>query len=299
MEIITMHQITKSYGKTQALKGIDLSVREGDIYGFIGVNGAGKSTAIRILMGLLKPDGGHASVLGGDPFTDCVAIHRRLAYVPSDVTLWGNLSGGEVIDMIAGMRGTVNHERRSALLERFSLDPSKKCRSYSKGNRQKVALISALVSDVELYIFDEPTSGLDPWMEMVFQECIRDLAAKGRTVFLSSHILSEVESICSRISIIRDGAIVESGSLREMTRLSHLCVKAECAGSLSGLSLKGAFDCRTEGGTIHFRILPEDLNEAMKQLTGLGILSMQCVPPTLEEMFLHYYEKNSGEDTYE
>ena len=220
MAIIDIKGLTKFYGKTEALKGIDLSVNKGEIYGFIGMNGAGKSTTIRILLGLLNKNGGEVKLLGGDPFKDCVELHKHLAYVPSEINPWPNLSGGEVIDLLSRMRGNTDNKRRSELISRFQFDPGKKCRSYSKGNRQKVALIAALVSDVDLYIFDEPTSGLDPLMESVFQDCVKELAAKGKTVFLSSHILAEVEKLCDRVSIIKDGKIVESGSMRELQQFS-------------------------------------------------------------------------------
>lgn len=291
MGVIEINGLTKSYGKTQALHGIDLSVKQGDVHGFIGMNGAGKSTTIRILLGLLKKDGGEVKLLGGDPFDDCVELHKRLAYVPSEINPWPNLSGGEVIDLLSRMRGKTDPKRRAQLIERFQFDPSKKCRSYSKGNRQKVALIAALVSDVELYIFDEPTSGLDPLMESVFQDCVKEAAARGHTVFLSSHILTEVEKLCDRVTIIKDGRIVESGSLRELQQLSRLIVHAECARPVTEMQLPGVYGLRNDGNKVSFSVDTSALNTALKKLTQYETLTLHCAPPELEDLFLHYYTK--------
>ena len=210
---ISASGLVKRFGDVTALAGLDLEVAQGEVHGFLGPNGAGKSTTIRILLGLLRADGGRVTLLGGDPWHDAVALHRRLAYVPGEVSLWPNLSGGEVIDLLGRMRGGVDGKRRAELLERFELDPSKKCRSYSKGNRQKVALVAALAADVELLLMDEPTSGLDPLMEALFQEVVREIAAEGRTVLLSSHVLAQVEALAGRVTIIRTGRAVASGSL--------------------------------------------------------------------------------------
>lgn len=219
MAIIEISSLKKNYGSFPALSGIDLSVENGEVYGFIGPNGAGKSTTIRILLGLLRKSGGQAMLFGADAWSEASELHKRLAYVPSDVNLWPTLTGGEVIDLLAGLRGQLDRQRKAELIERFRLDPTKKCKTYSKGNRQKVAIISAFVSDVELLILDEPTSGLDPLMELQFQDCIRIARSEGKTVLLSSHILSEVEKLCDRLSIIKDGRIVESGSMAELRRL--------------------------------------------------------------------------------
>ncbi len=221
MSAIKIHGLTKRFGKTVALNGVDLSVPQGSIYGFIGPNGAGKSTAIRILLGLLKKDGGQVKLLGGDPWRDTVELHKRLAYVPSDVQLWDNMTGGEVIDFLGRLRGSYSKERRARFIERFDLDPTKKCKTYSKGNRQKVALISAFVSDVELLVLDEPTTGLDPLMEGVFQQCVKEARDAGKTVFLSSHILSEVEAVCDQIGVIRAGKMIEEGSMEKLKALIH------------------------------------------------------------------------------
>lgn len=289
MDVIEINGLTKSYGKTQALRGIDLSVKQGEVYGFIGMNGAGKSTTIRILLGMLKKDGGEVKLLGADPFKDCVKLHKRLAYIPSEINPWADLSGGEVIDLLSGMRGKTDSKQRADLIERFQFDPSKKCRSYSKGNRQKVALIAALVSDVELYIFDEPTSGLDPLMESVFQDCVREMKACGKTVFLSSHILAEVEKLCDRVTIIKEGRIVESGSLRELQQLSRRIINVECARPILGLQLPGVYDLRCERNKASFSVDAETLNDALKKLTEYETISLRCALPELEDLFLHYY----------
>jgi ABC-2 type transport system ATP-binding protein len=291
MAIIEINGLTKSYGKTQALRGINLSVKQGEIHGFIGMNGAGKSTTIRILLGLLRKDGGEVKLLGGDPYRGCVELHKRLAYVPSEINPWPNLSGGEVIDLLSRLRGRQDAKRRAELIERFQFDPSKKCRSYSKGNRQKVALIAALVSDVELYILDEPTSGLDPLMESVFQDLVRELAAQGKTVFLSSHILAEVEKLCDRVTIIKEGRIEESGSLRELQQFSRLIIQAECARPVSGMRLPGVHGLRCEGNKVSFSVDAVTLNAALKKLTEYETVSLHCAPPELEDLFLHYYAK--------
>ncbi|MEG6520698.1 ABC transporter ATP-binding protein [Desulfotomaculum sp. 1211_IL3151] len=221
MPAIEIHGLTKHFGKTVALNGVNLKVPEGSIYGFIGPNGAGKSTTIRVLLGLLKKNAGEVKLLGGDPWRDNVELHRRLAYVPSDVQLWDNMTGGEIIDFLGRLRGSYSKERRAAFIERFDLDPTKKCKTYSKGNRQKVALISAFVSDVELLILDEPSTGLDPLMEGVFQQCLKEARDAGKTVLLSSHILSEVEAVCDQIGVIRAGKIIEEGSMEELKTLIH------------------------------------------------------------------------------
>ncbi len=219
MSAIEIRGLIKRFGKTFALEGVDLKVPEGSIYGFIGPNGAGKSTTIRILLGLLKKDEGEVHLLGGDPWRENVELHRRLAYVPSDVQLWDNMTGGEVIDFLGRLRGSYSKERRAEFIERFDLDPTKKCKTYSKGNRQKVALISAFVSDVELLILDEPSTGLDPLMEGVFQQCIKEARKAGKTVFLSSHILSQVEAVCDQIGVIRGGKIIKEGNMEELRAL--------------------------------------------------------------------------------
>jgi ABC-2 type transport system ATP-binding protein len=291
-EAIDAEGLIKRFGQTRALNELDLRVQTGEVHGFLGPNGAGKTTTIRILLGLMRQDGGKATVLGGDPWTDATALHRRLAYVPGDVTLWPNLSGGEVIDLLGRLRGGLDTARRDDLLKRFDLDPRKKGRAYSKGNRQKVALVAALASDVELLVLDEPTSGLDPLMEAVFRDIIRDEKRRGdRTVLLSSHILSEVEALCDRITIIRDGRAVETGTLAEMRHLTRTTIKAELVGSPDGLAtLPGVHDLRTENGTVAFDVDPDALEPALQTLVNVGVRSLVSQPPTLEELFLRQYQ---------
>jgi ABC-2 type transport system ATP-binding protein len=290
-EAISVSGLVKTFGPTRALDGLDLTVRTGEVHGFLGPNGAGKSTTIRVLLGLLRADAGTTRLLGGDPWKDAVTLHRRLAYVPGDVTLWPTLSGGEVIDLLGRLRGGLNQARRAELLERFELDPRKKGRAYSKGNRQKVALVAALASDVELLILDEPTSGLDPLMEAVFQECVQEERVQGRTVLLSSHILAEVEALCDRVSIIRSGKTVESGTLAELRHLTRTSIVAELASAPDGLAaLPGVHDLKVEGLRVHFDVDTDQLDAVLRQLTQSGVRSLASHPPTLEQLFLRHYE---------
>ncbi|GAA3938884.1 ABC transporter ATP-binding protein [Actinomadura viridis] len=283
--------LVKTFGRTRALDGLDLTVRAGEVHGFLGPNGAGKSTTIRVLLGLLRADAGHARLLGGDPWRDATDLHRRLAYVPGDVTLWPGLTGGEVIDLLGRMRGGLDPRRRSDLLQRFELDPKKKGRTYSKGNRQKVGLVAALASDAELLILDEPTSGLDPLMEEVFQECIREEKRGGRTVLLSSHILSEVEALCDRVTIIRNGVTVETGTLGELRHLTRTSIEAELAAPPNGLtSLEGVHDLRVDGTRVRCEVDTARLDQVLRQLTSTGVRSLVSQPPTLEELFLRHYK---------
>ena len=304
-EAIAASGLRKSYGKTVALDGLDLSVAEGEVHGFLGPNGSGKTTTIRILLGLLRADGGTARLLGGDPWREATALHRRLAYVPGDVTLWPNLTGGEVIDLLGRLRGSLDAKRRATLLERFDLDPTKKARTYSKGNRQKVALISALASDVELLILDEPTAGLDPLMEAAFRECVEEERHSGRTVLLSSHILSEVEALCERVTIIRAGRTAESGTLAELRHLTRTSISADLARPPAGLEqLPGVHDLDLQDFTAHgadrhgatrlgarvrCEVDSDKLDDVLRQLADAGVLSLVSQPPTLEELFLRHY----------
>jgi len=289
-DAIHVSNLVKSFGKTRALDGLDLSVAEGEVHGFLGPNGAGKSTTLRILLGLLRADSGEARLLGGDPWRDATELHRRLAHVPGDVTLWPNLSGGEVIDLLGRLRGGLDPKRRADLLERFELDPRKKGRAYSKGNRQKVALVAALASDVELLLLDEPTSGLDPLMEAVFNECIEEERKRGRTVLLSSHILSEVEALCDRVSIIRDGRTVESGTLSELRHFTRTSISAELARAPSGLAdLPGVHDLKVEGNRVSCQVDTSELDGVLRHLASFGVRSLVSRPPTLEELFMRHY----------
>lgn len=297
MNVIKTRKLTKFYGRQAALQGVHLTVKQGEVYGFIGPNGAGKTTAIRILLGMLRKSGGEAKLLGGDPWKDAVALHRRLVYVPGDVTLWPNLTGGEVIDFLGRLHGKVNPSRRKELLDRFQLDPKKKCRSYSKGNRQKVALVSAFVSEAELYILDEPTSGLDPLMELTFQECIFEVKKQGKTVFLSSHILAEVEALCDRVGIIRQGKIVESGTLKELRHLTRITVTVELAKSVDLNQLQGVHDVTQKEDKWRFSVDANAMDTVMNALAPMGIKSLSAEPPTLEELFLrHYGDKFEGRE---
>jgi ABC-2 type transport system ATP-binding protein len=292
-EAIHTRDLVKTFGSTRALDGVDLDVVPGEVHGFLGPNGAGKSTTIRILLGLLRKDAGEVRLLGGDPWHDAVELHRRLAYVPGDVHLWPNLSGGEAIDLLADLRGGIDRRRRDDLVERFRLDPTKRCSTYSKGNRQKVAIVAGLASDVELFVLDEPTSGLDPLMEAIFQEVVREVKAAGRTVLLSSHILAEAEALCDRISIIREGRIVESGSLAQLRHLTRTSVTAETSAAVEGLdAIAGVHDLQVldrDGRHVRFEVETDHLDEAIGRLGVAGIRALTSAPPTLEELFLRHY----------
>jgi ABC-2 type transport system ATP-binding protein len=282
--------LRKSFGHTRALDGLDLTVAAGEVHGFLGPNGAGKTTTIRVLLGLLRADGGTARLLGGDPWHDATTLHRRLAYVPGDVTLWPNLSGGEVIDLLGRLRGGIDAKRKDELLERFDLDPAKKSRAYSKGNRQKVALVAALASGAELLILDEPTSGLDPLMEAAFREAVVGLASNGTTVLLSSHILSEVEALCERVTIIRAGRTVDSGALSDLRHLTRTSVDAVLARPAPGLAgLPGVHALDVTGTRVRCQVDNSALELLLRQLTEAGVTSLDCRPPTLEELFLRHY----------
>ncbi|MFC1407913.1 ATP-binding cassette domain-containing protein [Streptacidiphilus sp. N1-12] len=282
--------LVKTFGRTRALDRLDLTVAQGEVHGFLGPNGAGKSTTLRALLGLIRVDSGRATLLGGDPWRDSVALHRRLAYVPGDVTLWRNLTGGEVIDLLGRLRGGTDPRRRADLLERFELDPTKKGRAYSKGNRQKVALVAAFCSDVELLILDEPTSGLDPLMEEVFRTCVAEERDRGRTVLLSSHLLDEVEALCDRVSIIRAGRTVETGTLADLRHLTRTSVEAELAAEPRGLdTLPGLHDLSVEGTRLRCQVDAEQLDGLLRALLAVGVRSLTSRPPTLEELFLRHY----------
>jgi ABC-2 type transport system ATP-binding protein len=288
--VIESAGLVKNFGSTRALDGLDLAVDRGEVHGFLGPNGAGKSTTMRILLGLLRADGGTVALFGADPWDEAVRLHRHLAYVPGDVELWPNLTGGEAIDLFARLRGGLDRRRRDELCERFDLDPSKKARTYSKGNRQKVALISALASDVELLLLDEPTAGLDPLMEVVFQECIREARDAGTTVLLSSHILAQVEVLADRISIVRQGRVVETGSLRDlrhMTRTTMVVDTDRPADRLAGLP--GVHGLRHEDGQVRLEVDGDQVDPVLRQLSTLGVRSIVAHPPTLEQLLIRHY----------
>ncbi|SFT51927.1 ABC-2 type transport system ATP-binding protein [Geodermatophilus amargosae] len=288
--VIAVSGLVKTFGSSRALDGLDLEVAPGEVHGFLGPNGAGKSTTIRVLLGLLRADGGHARLLGGDPWRDAVALHRRLAYVPGDVTLWPGLTGGEAIDLLGRLQGGLDPARRAELLERFDLDPRKRARTYSKGNRQKVALVAALASDAELFVLDEPTSGLDPLMEAAFQDEVRALRDQGRTVLLSSHVLAEAEHLCDRLTIVRHGRTVQSGTLAQMRHLTRTSVSVDTARPVPGLAdLPGVHGLRTGDGRLHMDVDTSALDDVVRQLAGSGVRSLVSAPPTLEELFLRHY----------
>lgn len=287
---ITVKDLHKHFGKTKALNGLNLEVKRGEVHGFLGPNGAGKSTTIRVLLGLLRKNDGDVSVLGGDPWKDAVELHRHLAYVPGDVNLWPNLSGGEAIDLFGALRGGLDAERRAQLVKDFNLDTKKKCRTYSKGNRQKVALVAALASNVDLYIMDEPTSGLDPLMEATFQDYVRQLKKDGKTVLLSSHILAEAEALCDRMTIIRDGKDVQSGTLGELRHLTRPIVKVDTKKPVADLgSMKGVHDLRQEGTHAEFEVDHTAMGAVIARLSEAGVEHLTCEPASLESLFLQHY----------
>ncbi len=294
--VVKVDGLVKTFGPVRALDGLDLEVRAGEVHGFLGPNGAGKSTTIRALLGLLRTDGGSVRVFGLDPWRDAVAIHRRLAYVPGDVTLWPNLSGGETIDLLIRMRGAKpDPARRAALLERFALDPTKRGRAYSKGNRQKVALVAAFATDSELLILDEPTAGLDPLMEQVFNDCLAEHTARGSTVLLSSHILSEVERLAARVTIIREGRTIETGALAEMRHLHRTRIEAEVTGAAPDLTgVTGVHDLHVAGRHVRCSVSADALPHVLSALTAAGVVSLTSAPPSLEELFLDAYRTQGG-----
>jgi ABC-2 type transport system ATP-binding protein len=287
---VELDGVVKGFGQVRALDGLDLAVATGEVHGFLGPNGAGKSTAMRVLLGLLRADEGTVRLLQGDPWADAATLHRRLAYVPGDVNLWPNLTGGEVIDLLGRMRGGLDETRREQLLERFELDPRKKARTYSKGNRQKVALVAAFSSPVELYLLDEPTSGLDPLMEAAFQECVLEAKRQGATVLLSSHILAEVEALCDRVSIIRAGRTAQSGTLSELRQLTRTTVVAETARPVPGIvDVAGVHQPEFQDGRVTFDVDSSHLGDAVRVLSEAGVTALTAHPPTLEELFLRQY----------
>ncbi|MGD7001012.1 ATP-binding cassette domain-containing protein [Corynebacterium halotolerans] len=294
---ITTTDLTKSFGSTRALDNFNFTVRSGEVHGFLGPNGAGKSTAIRVLLGMLRATSGSASVLGMDPRRESVALHQRLAYVAGDTNLWPNLTGGEAIDVLTRhQRSKHQRRRREDLIERFGLDPRKKARTYSKGNRQKVALISALSLDVDLYLLDEPTSGLDPLMEAIFTKEVRSLREQGRTVLLSSHILGEVEKLCDRVTIIREGTDVEHGSLDELRHLTRSAVTATTQADPTGLGeLNGVHEFRVDGRNIRFDVDDDDVTAVIARLAELGVDNLRITPPSLEDLFLRHYGGDAGD----
>lgn len=289
--ILKLENVGKTFGNFHALKGVDLNLNSGEIMGFIGPNGAGKTTTIRVILGMLNYTGS-SKVFGLDSWKDSVEIHKNLSYVPGDVNIWPNLTGGEVIDFFLRLKKQKDKKYKEELIDKFDLDPSKKCRAYSKGNRQKVALIAALSSDVDLYIFDEPTSGLDPLMESIFQEEIRKFKNSGKSVLLSSHILSEVEKLCDQISIIKDGKIIESGKLEDLRHLTMSKIKTTTKSPIIGLGEdERVFDYIVKDDIASFSVDGANLGDVIKDLSKFEIITLESQPPTLEELFMSHYEK--------
>jgi len=295
--ILLTRNLKKKFGHFYALDGVNIEVKQGEVYGFIGPNGAGKSTTIRVLLGIIKATSGEAKIFGLDAWKDAVEIHKRIAYVPGDVNLWPNLTGGEVIDLFAKLKGNNNSKRQDELIEMFQLDPSKKCRTYSKGNRQKVALVSAFSSDADLYILDEPTSGLDPLMERAFQECVMEAKNNGKSVLLSSHILSEVEKLCDRVGIIRQGKMIEQGSLDELRHLTRTNLTIETKKPIEKLEyVKGIHNLQISGKAVSFQVDSEKLDSVLKYISQYGVLKIESAPPTLEDLFMRHYEVGSSRE---
>lgn len=291
MSVLKTTDLTKKFGKFTALNGVNIEVNKGEVFGFIGPNGAGKSTTIRVLLGILKATDGEAKIFGKDAWKDAVEIHKRIAYVPGDVNLWPNLTGGEVIDLFVELRGTNNKSRREELIKKFDLDPSKKCGTYSKGNRQKVALIAAFSSVADLYILDEPTSGLDPLMERVFQECVMNAKNEGKSILLSSHILSEVERLCDKVGIIRQGQIIETGTLDQLRHLTRTSLLVETKHPIPALgNVNGIRDIVMKDQALSFQVDTDELDNVMKYISQFGIVKLESAPPTLEDLFMSHYE---------
>lgn len=291
MSLLSVTNLTKKFGDFTALDRVNLEVNSGEVFGFIGPNGAGKSTTIRVLLGILKATEGEVKIFGKDAWSDAVEIHKRVAYVPGDANLWPNLTGGEVIDLFVKLRGTNNKSRREALIKKFDLDPTKKCRTYSKGNRQKVALIAAFSSDADLYILDEPTSGLDPLMEQIFQECVMDVKKQGKSVLLSSHILSEVEKLCDKVAIIREGSIIETGTLAELRHLTRTQILVETKEPITKLTeLAGMHDVEETEQGLSFQVDTDEMDQIIRHISQFGIVKLESAPPSLESLFISHYE---------
>jgi len=289
--IVEVKNLTKKFGSFTALKNVSLELKEGEIYGFIGPNGAGKTTTIRVLLGILQATKGEVKIFGKDAWEDAVEIHHKVSFVPGDVNLWDNLTGGEVIDLFIALQGTNNKKRKEELIKKFDFDPTKKCRTYSKGNRQKVALIAAFASDADFYILDEPTSGLDPLMEQVFKESVLELKNQKKTILLSSHILSEVEKLCDKVSIIRHGKIIETGTLEELRHLGRSNVKVETKTTIEGLeNLNGVYDIEKIDDSIQFKVDDSEKGKVIAHISEFDITNLVCAPPSLEELFMTHYK---------
>lgn len=290
-DIVKVQGLQKKFGKFQALRDVSFTIKSGEVVGFIGPNGAGKSTTIRALLGIIKRDAGIAEIFGKDVWKDSLEIHKRISYVPGDVAFWGSLTGGEIIDLFIKLHGSGDKEKRDYLIKRFELDPKKKAKGYSKGNRQKVGLIAALSVDSDLYIFDEPTSGLDPLMEQVFQEEVEKIKASGKAILLSSHILSEVERLADKVVIIRQGEIVETGTLDELRHLTRSTVTLVTSGDVSKMAfVDGVHDFVQNDSQATFSVDNQYLNSILIEASKLGVTRFESIPPTLEDLFMRHYE---------
>lgn len=288
--MIDLDNVVKTFGTTRALDGLTLHVDEGGIHGFLGPNGAGKTTTLRILLGLLKPDSGSARLFESDPWVKPQVLHRKVAYVPGEVSLWPGMTGGETIDALGRMRWGYSPKLRDELITKFDFNPRTKVSAYSKGNRQKVALIAALACDVDVYLFDEPTDGLDPLMAEVFRQCVRDLHTRGRTVLLSSHVLAEVDAVCDHVTIIRAGKVVESGNLATLKQVAVHTISATVEGSFTLQDLPGVRNIRTSGMNVTASVDTTSMPEVLSRLVAAGTTSLEVRPPSLEELFLSYYD---------
>ncbi|MGF7145636.1 ABC-2 type transport system ATP-binding protein [Anaerotaenia torta] len=290
MAIVTIDNLTKRFGRFTALDNVNFSLDRGEVHGFIGPNGAGKTTTIRVLLGIYQASQGNVTIFDKDVWRDAVELHKRIAYVPGDVSLWPNLTGGEVIDLLVRLRKSGGKSRREELIERFDLDPTKKCRTYSKGNRQKVALVAAFASEADLYILDEPTSGLDPLMESVFMDCVAEVKQQGKSVFLSSHILTEVEKLCDKVSIIRKGKIVENGTLDELRHLTRTTINVRTRKPIEGIEANpSVHDLVKNNDLVTFSVDSSAVGKVITQISKYDIISMEGAPPTLEELFMRHY----------
>jgi ABC-2 type transport system ATP-binding protein len=287
--------LSKLYGPVQALKDLDLEVAEGEVVGYLGPNGAGKTTTIRVLLGLARPTAGRSEIFGLDSQREAVEAHRRLAYVPGEASLWPSLTGAETLHLLGRVQGNVDTSYRDELVERFDFDPSKKVRTYSRGNRQKLILIAALMTRAPLLLLDEPTSGLDPLMERTFRRCVHEARERGQTVFLSSHMLSEVEALCDRVGILRNGRLVEMGTLAEMRHLSALIVEATFDGSIPDLSaVPGVETLEVDGHVVRCQV-HGSVDPLLKVLAGTTVHELLSREPSLEELFLAHYGAEDGD----
>lgn len=296
MSLVEVSGLTKRFGSFQALDDVNFKMEAGEIYGFIGPNGSGKSTTIRVLLGILRANAGEVRIFGKDAWNDAVEIHKRIGYVPGEANLWPNLTGGEVIDFFLNLHGSFNKKKRDTLIERFQLDPTKKCRSYSKGNRQKISLIAAFASEADLFILDEPSSGLDPLMERIFQKILLEIKAEGKSVLLSSHILSEVEKVCDRVAIIREGHVIEEGSLDDLRHLTRSQMTIETSKPILHLpKLSGVHEVVASGEGWTFQVDTEALDAVISEISQYGIKKLENHPPKLEDLFMRHYQGGTND----